>query len=79
VLEDGADDNLLKRNKALDSADDGIDLQEGAEDNVVKRNKASGNGTGPIEDSFDLEDDNLDCDNNTWKKNKGEKSQDCVN
>ncbi len=36
-------------------------------------NKAFGNG------SFDLEDDNLDCDDNTWKSNQfGTASQPCI-
>jgi hypothetical protein len=41
-------------------------------DNTLTQNTGSGNT------NFDLQDDNPDCDNNTWTQNTGTRNQDCI-
>jgi len=45
------------------------------------RNSATGNGVGPNpSQDFDLRDDNVDCDNNTWANNQfGTRNRTCIN
>src|SRR6266566_3630104 len=51
----------------------GIELFHGATSNLIMSNKAFGNT------SVDLEDDNADCDANTWKSNQfGTANQPCI-
>ena len=64
----GATDNLVKSNTVDNNGADGIDLDFGATHNTVDHNTAVGNGVFLL-GAFDLEDDNLDCDDNTWKSN----------
>jgi parallel beta-helix repeat protein len=67
------DDNTLRSNAFIDNVGDGILVTEGAEGNTVIHNVATGNGV------TDLVDENIDCDNNQWSKNRfGTRSQDCI-
>jgi parallel beta-helix repeat protein len=74
-------DSWITRNDALKNLDDGIDVELGATDNTLTRNVGLGNGSADLEGDggFDLEDDNPDCDNNTWRRNRGTRNQpDCI-
>jgi parallel beta-helix repeat protein len=74
----GAHDNLVKSNTVEDNGADGINLDFGARHNTIDHNTSLGNGLiGP--GAFDLEDDNPNCDDNTWKSNTfGTKSDSCI-
>jgi parallel beta-helix repeat protein len=65
VFSTGTNNRLLE-NIAEDNQNTGITVP--GTNNVIIRNKAFGNGDGF--DSFDLSDGNLDCDNNTWRRNR---------
>ena len=71
-LQGDATENALRRNRATNNDGSGILAGGSALDNTFKQNKASGNG------DSDLADDNLACDNNTWKQNTGTTSQGCI-
>jgi len=65
--------DLLADNRALSNSGPGIHLDTGATDNRIHKSRALGNG------SFDLEDDNLGCDANTWGSNTfGVANQGCI-
>ena len=67
--------NRLLGNVAEDNEKSGITVS--GTDNVIARTRAFGNGDGV--QFFDLNDDNLNCDNNTWRKNKFDTSNaDCI-
>lgn len=87
VARDGAqgftvqgDNNVLTANRAENNFDDGIDVAAGATGNKLKRNSGSGNGTAASEPGggFDLEDDNPNCDSNSWRQNTGTRNQTCI-
>lgn len=62
-------------NTAEDNKKSGITVS--GTDNAIIRNTAFGNGDGV--QYFDLNDDNLGCDNNTWNKNKFDtRNTDCI-
>jgi parallel beta-helix repeat protein len=74
-----SDENLLRNNTAVSNVGDGILLyvdqeeDESAENNEIAHNTADDNG------GTDLVDQNPDCDNNVWFKNRyGTRNQDCV-
>lgn len=68
-IEINSSGNFVAGNEVLTNGEDGIQLSEGAENNTVLANTALGNNTGAVEDTFDLEDQNPDCDNNLWAGN----------
>jgi parallel beta-helix repeat protein len=70
IQEDG---NTLRSNAFIGNFGEGILVKDGAENNRITHNVASGNvGT-------DLVDENPDCDDNQWSKNRfGTRSQDCI-
>lgn len=53
---------------AINNAEGGIEIKGGATDNVIRHNIAFANGDGI--NFFDLIDENENCVNNTWEKNK---------
>ena len=61
-------DVTIERCFAVNNAKGGIEIKEGATENSIKHNIAFANGDG-IE-SFDLIDENENCKDNTWKRNK---------
>ncbi len=70
-----SNNNRLFGNVAKDNKKTGITVP--GIDNVIVRNRAFGNGDGMK--FFDLNDDNLNCDNNTWRKNKFDtRNADCI-
>jgi parallel beta-helix repeat protein len=70
-----ATNNRLLGNVAEDNKRSGITVS--GTDNLIARSKAFGNGDGL--QFFDLNDDNLNCDNNTWRKNKFDtRNADCI-
>lgn len=70
-----ATNNRLLGNIAEDNKKSGITVS--GTDNVIARNRAFGNGDGV--QFFDLNDDNLNCDNNTWRRNKFDtRNADCI-
>lgn len=74
----GADGNVLKLNVAEDNAANGIALALGATENTLKRNKSKRNGFGTT-GAFDLVDENLGCDANTWLRSIfTTRSQPCI-
>ena len=60
----GGDNNRILNCNAVGNRADGIVAGSGAIDNRITNNNVFENG------SFDLEDENLDCNNNVWKRNK---------
>jgi parallel beta-helix repeat protein len=67
--------NRLMGNVAKDNQKSGIIVY--GTDNIIIRNKAFGNGNGV--NFFDLNDDNLNCDNNIWNKNKFDtRNSECI-
>lgn len=67
--------NRLLGNIAEDNGKSGITVS--GTDNVIARNRAFGNGDEV--QFFDLNDDNLNCDNNTWRRNKFDtRNVDCI-
>jgi parallel beta-helix repeat protein len=73
--------NRVTLNLALKNLGDGIDVGLDGTGNILKWNVALGNGSTDLEGDggFDLEDDNPDCDNNTWRGNLGRRNQpDCI-
>jgi parallel beta-helix repeat protein len=75
-----SDNNTVTRNVARNNLDDGIDVDFDSTGNTLTQNVGSGNGSADLEGNggFDLEDDNLDCDNNTWRGNVGSRNQPCI-
>jgi len=70
-----ATNNRLLGNTAEDNEKSGINVS--GTDNVIARNRALENGDGV--QFFDLNDDNLNCDNNTWRGNKFDtRNADCI-
>jgi parallel beta-helix repeat protein len=70
-----ATNNRLLGNIAEDNKKSGITVS--GTGNAIVRNKAYGNGDGV--QFFDLNDDNLNCDNNTWRRNKFDtRNVDCI-
>src|SRR5438034_1718702 len=59
-----AENTTIQSSDASNNGDVGIKVDARATSNRIMSNKAFGNG------SFDLEDDNLNCDDNTWKSNQ---------
>jgi len=73
LLSTGVSSTTIQSSDASNNGQTGIQLLSAATNNLIMSNKAFGNG------SFDLEDDNLDCDDNTWKSNQfGTASQPCI-
>lgn len=70
----------LTRNSAQNNFDDGIDVDSGSLNNKLSQNTAADNGSADLEGNggFDLEDDNTNCDNNTWTSNRGTRNQTCI-
>ena len=67
----------IERCLAINNAEDGIEIGEGAKGNTVKRNIAFANGDG--EYFWDLTENNIDCEENSWKKNRFRTSNlDCI-
>jgi parallel beta-helix repeat protein len=74
----GPDENVLRTNLVQDNAANGIALANGASANLLQRNKASRNGFA-VPGSFDLADENVGCDQNSWVKNVfGSRSAACI-
>jgi parallel beta-helix repeat protein len=72
------DNNSLTRNVAKQNGADGIGVETDATGNVLEENVAFDNNQNGAGD-FDLADDNVDCDANTWVDNFfGTKSQACI-
>ena len=72
VLETGATNTSIQASDASNNRLIGIWLLSGATSNRIMSNKALGNGS-------DLEDDNPDCDANTWKSNQfSSANQPCI-
>jgi parallel beta-helix repeat protein len=72
-LEPGAHDNLVKSNTVENNGAEGIEVDVGATYNTIDHNTSLGNG------DDDLEDENFNCDANTWKSNTfGTKNQPCI-
>ena len=68
-----AENTTIQSSDASNNGDVGIKVDARATSNRIMSNKAFGNG------SFDLEDDNLNCDDNTWKSNQfGTANQPCI-
>ena len=63
VIVDISSDNHLNNNETISNGFIGIRVGFGSTGNHVNGNTALGNG------SFDLDDDNLNCDNNKWNGN----------
>ena len=59
-----AENTTIQSSDASNNGDVGIKVDARATSNLIMSNKAFGNG------SFDLEDDNPACDDNTWKSNQ---------
>lgn len=68
-LEKEAYENTLTRNFVFNNNGNGIYVDEGSTGNSIMRNIVFSNGD-DIDDSFDLNDGNDDCDSNEWKRNK---------
>ena len=77
----GASGNLIEFNQVTENGDNGIVLRgprggaQGAVNNIVRNNAAYRNATLPpvgtaFGPSFDLNDDNPECDNNVWQNNR---------
>ena len=64
----GPDENVLRENIAQDNAANGVILSDGASSNTIQKNKASRNGFAQP-GSFDLADENMGCDQNSWIRN----------
>lgn len=62
------DGNRLLGNRAEDNSGAGIHVADTSSNNMLLRNAAFGN------DVFDLQDDNPNCNGNTWERNKFETS-----
>jgi hypothetical protein len=74
--------NTVTQNAVTSNGGDGIDVREDATGNILTENAAAGhrgvsdNPDDPI--NFDLEDDNTNCDANTWTRNVGSRNQNCI-
>ena len=64
LLMEDATNATIQSSDASNNGQTGIQLLSAATNNLIMSNKAFGNG------SFDLEDDNPACDDNTWKSNQ---------
>lgn len=74
----GADENVLKSNLSRDNAANGIALASGATGNALRKNKATRNGFATV-GAFDLVDENLSCDQNSWRRSTFKtRSQTCI-
>ena len=70
----GANDNLIENNLAVRNADNGISIRKGSLRNVVRNNTAVQNALLPpasqtFGPTFDLLDNNPNCDANVWLDN----------
>ncbi|MEP6602770.1 MAG: right-handed parallel beta-helix repeat-containing protein [Spartobacteria bacterium] len=72
----GANDNLIELNQSSGNADNGIAIRLGALNNTVRNNTAVQNTQRPpipsqtFGGTFDLFDQNANCDNNIWQDNR---------
>ncbi|HJV08366.1 MAG TPA: right-handed parallel beta-helix repeat-containing protein [Acidimicrobiales bacterium] len=71
----GANDNLVENNFVTRNADNGISIRNGSLRNTVRNNTAVGNVVLPpasqnFGPTFDLLDNNPDCDANLWRDNR---------
>jgi parallel beta-helix repeat protein len=70
----GANRNLIEGNYVVGNADNGISIRNGSVSNIVRNNIAVGNVVLPpasanFGPTFDLLDNNPNCDNNLWRDN----------
>ena len=67
-IQEDVSDVSIERCLAIKNAKGGIEIKVGATGNFIEHNIAFANGDGI--DFLDLIDENGDCDDNTWKRNK---------
>jgi parallel beta-helix repeat protein len=67
-IQERVTDVTIERCLAINNAQGGIEIKAGATGNVIKHNIAFANGDGI--DFFDLIDENGNCKDNTWERNK---------
>ena len=72
-----AEQNVIKSNTIVDNAAFGLILSLNATSNTVQGNKASRNGF-HAPGTFDLADENDNCDANVWLENKGSRNRPCI-
>jgi parallel beta-helix repeat protein len=77
--------NTVTQNAVTSNARDGIDVRAWATGNILTENASAGHrGVSPPDPdepnpaNFDLEDDNPNCDANTWTRNVGSRNQNCI-